>query len=234
MKKYLNKWVIFLPLCAAVILSSCEKEVSDNKIQSSPDEISHAVDKPFKMTSDTYPRINPIKAMELSNRPGMTAYANAGGGGVGNATHIGKIRNWFNQLVYSPTGADPATGTTLAPVADLLSYPVLGAPLPLIQANDFDEFRKANSWLKVPVSVNGCIVNSVIHNDKGDAIFTSLTTDAKLVFESPTRINFSAKGKFVGGRGKFAEATGTYVQTGFFNPQNFNDAAYNIEGTITY
>ena len=233
-RSFLNKWVIFLPLLAAVTLSSCEKEAENKVVQTLPDEVLHAVEQPFKMTSDTRPRINPFQPKPLKGHPGMLAYANAVGGGTGEATHMGKIRNWFNQVVYSPTGADPATGTALAAVIDALKYPVLGAPLPLIQAGDFDDFKKANEWLKVPGSVAGCIVNSVIYCKKGDAIFTSLTSDSELTFISPTRINFTAKGKFVGGRGKFADATGTYTQTGFFNPQNFNEAAYNIEGTISY
>jgi hypothetical protein len=232
-RSFQKRWVV-LSLLAAVSFSSCEKEVENKMVQTVADEVSHVVDKPFKMTSDTRPRINPFQPKPLNGHAGMLAYANAVGSGTGEATHMGKIRNWFNQVVFSPTGADPATGTSLAPVIDALKYPVLGAPLPLIQAGDFDDFKKANEWLKVPASVKGCIVNSVIYCEKGDAIFTSLTTDSQLTFISPTRINFIAKGKFVGGRGKFAGATGNYTQTGFFNPQNFNEAAYNIEGTISY
>jgi hypothetical protein len=225
-KSFLNKWVIFMPLLAAVCFSACKKEKDDKPTQ--------VVNQPFKMESTTHPRINPFAPQQLKRQPVMYGYANAVGGGIGTATNMGEIRNWFNQLVYSPTGADPATGTAIAPIADALNYPVLGGPLPLIQKNDFDEFRKANEWLKVPVTVEGDTVNSVIHNDKGDAIFTSLTTDSRLEAVSATRINFSAKGNFVGGRGKYINATGTYNQTGYFNPQNFDDAGYKIEGTISY
>ena len=235
-KTFLNKWVIFMPLVAAVCFSACKKEVADSPTVSTVAHKSSHHDKyrPFKMSSETFPRINPIAPFDLKEPAGMKGYANAVGWGKGNATYMGKIKNWFNQLAYSPTGADPTVGTTLAPIVDALKYPVLGGPLPLIQKNDFKELRKANKWLKIPVSINGMIVNSVVYNDKGDALFTSLTTDAKLVFVSPTRINFSAQGKFVGGRGKFVKAKGTYTQTGYFNPQNFNDAEYHIDGKITY
>ena len=223
---FLNKWVIFIPLFAAVLFSACKKNENNNS--------DRVIDKPFTMTSDTHPRISPITPKPMEGQPMLMAYANAAGGGKGTATDMGEIKNWFNQLVYSPTGTNPPTGTALAPIAEALNYPVLGAPLPLIQKNDFDELRTANTWLDIPVAVDGNIVNSVIYNDQGDAIFTSLTTDSKLMPVSPTRVNFSAEGKFVGGRGKFANATGTYTQTGFFNPDNFDEAGYNIEGKISY
>lgn len=223
---FLNKWVIFIPLLAAVLFSSCKKDENDD-----PDRV---VEKQFTMTSDTHPRISPIVPRPLEGQPTMKAYANAAGWGTGTATDMGDIKNWFNQLVYSPTGANPPVGSALAPVVEALNYPALGAPLPLIQQNDFDELREANTWIEIPVAVDGNIVNSVIYNDQGDAIFTSLTTDAILVPVSATRVNFSAEGKFVGGRGKFANATGTYTQTGFFNPDNFDEAGYNIEGKISY
>ena len=234
--KFLNMWVIFMPLCVAVCFSACKKEVADSPtVPTEAHKASHHNKyKPFKMSSKTFPRINPFAPFALKEPAGMKAYANAVGWGFGYATDMGKISNWFNQLVYSESGADPAFGTALAPIADALKYPVLGGPLPLIQKNDFDRLHKANKWLKVPVSVNGMIVNSVIYNDKRDALFTSLTTDSKIVFVSPTRINFSAEGKFVGGRGKFANAKGTYTQTGYFNPQNFNEAEYHIEGRIAW
>ncbi len=228
-KSFLNKWVIFMPLFAAVCFSACDKEGSRD-----PNPVPQVTNKAFKMTSATHPRINPIAPVKLEAPAGMTAYANAAGSGKGVATDMDSITNWFNQLVYSPTGANPPAGTAVAPIADAVNYPVLGAPLPLIQAKDFDALREANVWLNIPVSVDGMIVNSVIYNDKKDAIFTSLTTDSKLEPVSATRVNFTAQGKFVGGRGKFANATGTYTQTGFFNPDNFDEAGYVIEGTISY
>ena len=224
---FLNKWVIFIPLLAAVLFSACKKDDKN-------DDSDRVIDKAFTMTSDTHPRINPITPKPLEGQPTMIAYANAAGWGAGTATDMGNIKNWFNQLVYSPTGENPPTGSALAPIVEALNYPILGAPLPLIQQNDFDELREANTWLDIPVAVDGNIVNSVIYNGEGDAIFTSLTTDAKITPVSATRVNFSAEGKFVGGRGKFANATGTYTQTGFFNPGNFDEAGYNIEGKISY
>ena len=235
----MNKWVIFVPLLAAVTFSACEKEVRDTpspaELAQTSHAVSQAVERPFKMNSETWYRISPLSTTtDLTDPPGMKGYANAAGRGTGNATQMGNGKNWFNQLVYSPTGADPAAGTAIAPVIDALSYPVLGFPLPLVQANDFDELRAANIWLKIPRYENGQIINSVIYTDRGDAIFTSLTTHSTTVFISPTRINFSAEGQFVGGRGKFANATGTYTQTGYFNPQDANDAGYAIDGIISY
>ena len=222
----LNKWVIFIPLFVAVLFSACKKDENDDS--------GLVVDKPFTMTSTTHPRVHPVTPASLALEPLLIGYANVAGSGTGTATDIGEIKTWFNQLIYSTTGTNPPTGSYKAPIAEALDYPVLGGPLPLIQEHDFDELREANKWLKIPIYVQGNMVTSVIYNDKGDAIFASLLTDSKLTPVSATRVNFSAEGVFVGGRGKFANASGTYTQTGFFNPENFDEAGYNIEGKISY
>ena len=84
-KSFLNKWVIFIPLFAAVCFSSCKKE-------DTPDPVIQVVDQPFTMTSDTHPRINPFAAKQLEEQPSMYGYANAAGGGTGDATDRGAIR----------------------------------------------------------------------------------------------------------------------------------------------
>ncbi len=167
---------------------------------------------------------------------GQLSFANVPGGGAGNATHMGAIGTWFNQLAYSPDGQNPPAGTIAAPVVSANTYPVLfpGAPLPLIQPNDFAGLGIVASWLQVPATVNGHTVWSIVYNWKGDALFLSTTSPSTAVIESATRINFSGEGIFVGGRGKFENASGTYQFSGFFNPQDANEAGYAIDGTLTY
>jgi hypothetical protein len=51
---------------------------------------------------------------------------------------------------------------------------------------------------------------------------------------SATRFNFSGRLAVVGGRGKFANATGEMDFTGFFNPQNPNDAGFSVSGLLEF
>ena len=239
-KSFLNQWLITIPVMAAIFFSSCQKEIADNSDINAQtvttQERSQAVTRPFKMHSETWYRINPIIPMPLIDIPGQIAFANVPGGGIGNATHMGKINVWFNQLAYSATGENPPAGTISAPVVDALNYSILfpGAPLPLIQPSDFEALGVANSWLQLPASVNGNIVNAVIYNDRGDAVFIAATSSSETTFISPTQINFSGQGIIVGGRGNFENATGEINFSGFFNPENANEARYWIDGSINY
>lgn len=235
MSKSIKLWGIFASLFAMMVSAGCKKEFtaeSEFNVQS----LRSVATRPFKMSSETWYRISPIAPVPVPGFPGQLGFAYVPGGGTGNATHMGNVTTWFNQLGYSPDGQDPPAGAAPASLSIALTLPVLfpGAPLPLIQPNDFADLVTANAWLQLPASVNGLAVGSVVYNDKGDAVFCSSTTASVAVFESPTRINFSGQGIFAGGRGKFENATGTYHFSGFFNPQDANDAGYYMDGMITY
>lgn len=236
MKKcLLNRCSIFISIFLSVLISSCKKETIGSPEQSRPEEIFHVADQPFKMVSGTSFRLSPRPFKPLDGQPVRYESANLVGAGNGSATYMGDIKNVFNQLLINYADNILPSYTINAPALDVLIYPVVaGDPLPRIQPNDFDDFRLANASLNIPKSVNGCIVNSVIYNDRGDAIFTSLTANSKIKSISPTRESISIKGKFVGGRGRFANATGTYTETLVINSEDFNDAKYTIEGTISF
>ncbi|HVG42836.1 MAG TPA: hypothetical protein VM888_14585, partial [Chitinophagaceae bacterium] len=81
----------------------------------------------------------------------------------------------------------------------------------------------------------GYIINSVLANKKGDAIYTSAITGSGATFPvSATVVGFKGKGLIVGGAGKFANAVGEFAFNGFFNLLDQNDAEYNADGWIDY
>lgn len=56
-----------------------------------------------------------------------------------------------------------------------------------------------------------------------------------IVPESPTRVTFSGHSEILGGTGKFANASGEFIISGFFNPQNTHEVGVTIEdGKIIY
>jgi hypothetical protein len=217
------------------ILAACKKE-SITEPGMNEQLLLGVISTPFKMNAKTWYRISPTMPAPVPGMPGQLSFAYVPGAGAGNASHMGAIGTWFNQLAYSPDGQDPPAGTIAAPVVSAVTYPVLfpGAPLPLIQPNDFAGLAILASWLQVPETVNGHTVWSILYNGKGDALFLSTTTPSTAVIGSPTRINFSGDGIFVGGRGRFENASGTYHFSGFFNPQDANEAEYSIDGTLSY
>jgi hypothetical protein len=150
---------------------------------------------------------------------------------------MGNVNTFYNQLAYTSDINVPQPvpeGSVNASVSLVTSFPILGAPLPLIQPNDFSALTSVNSSLQVPATIDGKILNAVVFNNSGDAIFTTPTSPSVIIPVSATRFNFSGKLDVVGGRGKFANATGKMDFTGFFNPSNPNDAGYSFNGMIEY
>ncbi len=233
MIKSIKLWSVVF---AFVLFSGgCQKEITPGP-ELNTQALRATVTKPFKMNAKTWYRISPTTPAPVPGMAGQISFANVPGGGWGTATQMGNIGTWFNQLAYSPDGQQPPAGTIAAPLHDAHDYPVVypGAPLPLIQPNDFAPLEIILGWLQLPAEVDGHVVWSVLYNHRGDAVFLSTTTPSTTVVESATRINFSGDGIFVGGRGKFENARGTYHFTGFFNPRDANDAGYSIDGSITH
>jgi hypothetical protein len=193
--------------------------------------------KPFKANIDTRCRVSPLAVPTpvTVNGNSYIGFAHFPGGGNGNATHMGNVTNWFNQLAYTtPPNTNPE-GSANAPVAAIPSYPVFGAPLPLIQTGDFVSLPSIISSLSIPGSIGGNIINSVIYNDKGDAVFTSSITGSGGTFPiSEIKVGFNGKALIVGGRGKFANASGEIDFNGYFNVVDANDAEYNADGWINF
>ena len=209
----------------SLLLSACERETKIHK-------------RPFNLTSKTWYRVSPTAPVPLLvDGATYTGFAHFPGGGKGNATHLGECAEYFNQLVYNASGSpeEPPLGSVAAPVAEVPGYPVFGAPLPLIQTGDFNPLAFAVSSLNIPSSVINKIVNTVLYNKKGDAIFFSAITGSGGTFPiGPTTVGFNGKALIVTGRGKFWNAIGEVDYNGYFNVVDPNDAEYNAEGWIAY
>lgn len=210
---------------ATTLFASCKKDHPYTNLK-----------KPFKAKIDTWYRISPTDTQTvIVNDTPYIATSNFPGGGTGIVTYMGKSSFYFNQLTYAPALDAPPAGSIGVPVIDAITYPVLGLPLPFIQPGDFTPLANANSYLHIPSTVRGAVVNSVYYDDEGNAIFTSAITGSGSTFPiSETLIGFNGKGKIVGGRGKFQHAIGAFNYDGYFNIIDANDAAYNADGWILY
>jgi hypothetical protein len=222
--KYLSAFKLLLALFTAnLFLSSCEREHNIHKL-------------PFQVRTATWYRISPTTPIPIEvNGITYAGFAYFPGGGSGNASHLGNCSIYFNQLTYGASPEAPPAGSVAAPVKDVPGYPVSGTPLPLIQANDFTSLSTAISSLNIPSSVYQKIVNTVIYNNKGDAIFLSAITGSGGTFPiSATKVGFNGKALIVTGNGKFKHAIGEVDYNGYFNVTNPNDAEYNADGWINY
>jgi hypothetical protein len=210
---------LFFLVTVTAFLASCEKE--DTR-------------KPFKADFNTFYRVSPITPIPVV--VGGTTYfgfANFPGGGNGTATQMGNCKTYFNQLVYTNEPGGPPLGSVNAAVRDILGYPITGAPLPLIQAGDFNGLVTANNRYHFPANVRGKIINSVIYDDRGNAVFTSALTNETFPI-SETLVGFRGKGIILGGRGKFNGSRGEFDFNGQFNIANPNEAEYHFMGWIKY
>jgi len=224
----MKKQIFISPLIAiaitAILFVSCKKDNNCN------------IKRPFKAKIDTWYRISPTEPQTIVvNGTTYIGFAYFPGGGFGNATGMGTSSFYFNQLVYAETPDAPPAGSVAAPVTDAISYPVTGAPLPLIQAGDFTGLSNADKKLHIPSKVCDAIVNAVFYDDKGNAIFTSAITGSGGTFPiSKTLVGFNGKAIIVGGRGKFENASGAFNYEGYLNTVDANDAEYNADGWIVY
>lgn len=197
-----------------LLLSSCKKEIGQQK-------------RAFKATIETWYRVSPATPQPLSvNGQNYLGILYFPGSGTGHVTHLGNSVNIFNQLAYIQPPNDAILGSVAAPVSQIPTLPVAG---------EFSALTPFISSLSIPEKVGDNLINSVLYNKKGDAIFTSAVTgSSRTEFVSTGRINFYGKGLILGGRGKFTKAVGEFDFSGHFNPENNNDASYTAEGWIDY
>ena len=192
--------------------------------------------KPFKIRTSTWYRVSPTAPIPIIvNGTTYAGFAYFPGGGSGEASHLGNATIFFNQLAYGTAPDAPPAGSIAAAVSDVPGYPVTGAPLPLIQAGDFTSLAGAVSSLDIPASILQNIINTVVYNSKGDAIFLSAITGAGGTFPiSSTKVGFNGKALIVTGRGRFHHAAGEVDYNGYFNLVDASDAAFNADGWIAY
>jgi hypothetical protein len=213
--------VFMLTLITATAFISCKKDLIRHK---------------FEMRTETFYRISPTAPTTIAvNGTEYVASAYFPGAGTGTATYMGSIVFYFNQLTYAVSAGAPPAGSVAAPVIDILTYPVTGAPLPLIQQGDFTQLSALVTSLQIPAEAYEQIVNGVLVGKNGDAVFTSAITGSGSTFPiSQTRIGFNGKALITGGRGKFKRAVGEIDYEGSFNINDPNDADYNAHGWINY
>ncbi len=215
---------LLLVSIVVVVLSSCKK---------TNDMVKHHFEAKFK----TWYRVSPLAKPIIVDVNGTSffGFAHFPGGGTGNASCLGNSTTYFNQLVYGNAPGAPPAGSVSAPITDVTGYPVTGAPLPLIQAGDFNALATAVSKFNIPPSVLDHIVNQVLYNQEGDALFASAITGSGGTFPiSPTVVGFNGKGIITGGAGKFKLAVGEYEYNGYFNIADANDAEFNMQGWVAY
>lgn len=131
------------------------------------------------------------------------------GGGVGNATHIGRANTYFNQYV-------PFTPPNFSSV-----------PAPVIMF--FDLALTAAGFPGIPSTVQ-----SIVYDTKGNSIWFLGDGNTVSTPVSPTRIEFTGISTIIGGTGKFEGATGEVTLSGYFNPQDQQDAGVWSDGWIEY
>jgi hypothetical protein len=251
MKKFtMNMAAIVLPLLFTGLFTSCKKE---NLVEAGPESLSanpsaamrQVKNVPFNVDLLTWYRIAPtdIQTVKLKGE----TYSVMGffpGSGVGTASELGACKNYFNQLAYASGPITPTTipeGSFNAPAIDALTFPVLGLPLPFIQANDFSSFASYHAMYNFPSKYHGKTVNSILLDEVGNAIYTSVVEgEGGTEFIPPTapsfqpKVRFWGKGLIVGGRAKFDNAKGQFDFGGIFNLVNPNDATYTATGSMSY
>ncbi len=133
------------------------------------------------------------------------------GSGNGNATHMGKATNYFNQMVTFSNGQP--VGSTAAPVNQFFATELAAAGI-----------------TNVPNSVS-----SITFDNDGNSVWFTSTTGTNLKPINATKVFFTANLDIIGGTGKFYGATGKVILSGFFNPQSASQSAVmQSSGTITY
>jgi len=156
-------------------------------------------------------------------------------GGDGTASALGEIKSYANTLAYGTGVEAPPSGAIGAPVTEIPGYPILGAPLPLIQAGDFDGVPAILSEFNVPANVQGHVINLVLYNNTGDAIFIfNIMGTGTSTPVSATVGGYTNETLIVGGAGKFIHAIGKLDNTGTFSFIAPYDGQDNYEGWISY
>ncbi len=131
------------------------------------------------------------------------------GGGSGHVTHIGNARCFFNQYVpFTP----PNFSSVAAPVTMFFNAELI-----------------AEGYPGVPETVS-----SIVYDTKGNSVWFQAVGGTSVTQTSPTHIAFTGTLNVIGGTGKFEAASGEVAISGYFNPQDQQDAGFDLNGWISY
>ncbi len=190
----------------------------------------------IKVSITTWYRVSPTAPSPVVvNGITYVSTANLVVGGDGTASALGKINSYGNTLAYATDVEAPPAGAIGAPVNEIPGYPILGAPLPLIQSGDFDGVPAILTEFNVPADVQGNVINLVLYNNKGDALFLSnIPGTGTSSTISATVGGYTNETLILGGAGKFLHAIGKLDNTGQFSFIAPYDGQDNYEGWISY
>jgi len=190
----------------------------------------------FKVSITTWYRVSPTAPSPVVvNGITYVSLSNLVVGGDGTATAMGNIKSYANTLAYGTNVKAPPSGAIGAPVNEIPGYPILGGPLPLIQSGDFDGLPAILAEFNVPTNVLGNVINLVLYNNKGDALFFSnIPGTGTSSTISSTVGGYTNETLILGGAGKFIHATGELHNTGQFSFIAPYDGQDNYDGWIIY
>jgi len=207
--KILSIFKLYFFIAVVALLESCQKErLPDNSDLSESLTTASKENKllPFKGTFTTnYSFVPDIAGGWTAPNPAPAWYP---GGGDGNLTHVGTCQTNFNQYAtFGPAGLQSA-----------------GAPV-----NMFFATSLAPSGYVVPNTVT-----TIFYTSNGQSVWSMAVGMSATVPVSATRVEFTANHEIIGGTGRFHDAKGTYILKGFFNPQDPEDAGFEVNGWIEY
>ncbi len=200
---------LFFLVTVTTLLWSCQKEtLPDTKNLAESIIVTEKENKqlPFKGTFSTY--FNFVPDIAGGWTPPNPAPAWYPGGGSGNLTHVGTCQTYFNQYVtFGPGGLQS-----------------VGAPV-----NMFFAGALAAAGYTVPNTVT-----TIFYTGHGQSVRCQGVGIGSTNPVSPSRVEFTSTLNIIGGTGRFYGATGQCTLSGFFNPQNPQDAGFEVNGWISY
>jgi hypothetical protein len=222
-KLYLPAKILFIALTAAFLFTSCKRDQP-------------VINQHIKLSITTWYRVSPTAPTPVVvNGVTYVSLANLVVGGDGTAATMGKFKSYANTLAYGTDAEASPSGSIGAPVTEIPGYPILGAPLPLIQTGDFDAVPAVLADFHVPASVQGNVINLVLYNDRGDALFLSnIPGTGTSTPVSATVGGYTNETLILGGAGKFIHAIGKLDNSGQFSFIAPYDGQDNYEGWISY
>ena len=207
--KALSITKLFFLVTITALLWGCQKETLpnlNNQTESVTTAEKQNQQRPFKGSFSTF--FNFIPDFAGGWVPPNPAPAWYPGGGSGNLTHVGNCQTYFNQYAtFGPGGLQ----TVAAPV------------------NMFFAGQLAAAGYTVPSTVS-----TIFYTGQGKSVWCQAVGISTTNPVSPTRIEFTSTLNIIGGTNQFSGATGQFTLNGFFNPQNPQQAGFEVDGWISY